>query len=251
MTLALQGRRAVVTGAGAIGRRMVERLGAEGVRVAVWDSSPEVLGGLARGASSTHVVDVTSPADVARAAAETLEGLGGVDILVTTAAVASVSTVADMEPAEWRRVLDVNLTGVFLTCQAFVRGMVEAGSGSIVNVSSIGGLRGEPEFSHYCASKFGVIGFSQSLAREVGASGVRVNCVAPGAIESPMNTQTMARDARRTGRSVDDVADQIRAKVALGRLGTPDDVADATLYLVSGLAGYVTGRTLSVDGGVF
>jgi NAD(P)-dependent dehydrogenase (short-subunit alcohol dehydrogenase family) len=249
----LSGRRAVVTGAGDIGGVIARELHRHGAAVTVWDRSEQALQRLSDGTDglSTRAVDVTSWEDVQASAEAAIAAMGGVDVLVNSAAIATFAPVSMLDPEDWRRTIDVNLTGVFLTCKGFVSHMTENGGGSIVNISSIGGLRGEPEFSHYCAAKFGVIGFTQSLAREVGEHGVRVNAVCPGAVESTMNTDTMARDARRLGVPIGDIEQAILRKTAMRRLTKPTDVADAVVFFASDLASFVTGEALAVTGGVF
>jgi NAD(P)-dependent dehydrogenase (short-subunit alcohol dehydrogenase family) len=243
-----------VTGAGDIGRVIAEELHAQGAGVIVWDrdlAALERLDGAQLERLSTRRVDVTSWEDVRQAGREAIEQGGAVDVLVSSAAIATFAPVATLDVDDWRRTIDVNLTGVFLACKALVPHMIERGRGSIVNISSIGGLRGEPEFSHYCAAKFGVIGLTQSLAREVGEHGIRVNAVCPGAVESTMNTDTMARDARRLGLPIEDIERAIVGKTALRRLTQPRDVANAVVYLASDLASFVTGESIAVTGGIF
>jgi len=253
MTPLLADRVAVVTGAGDIGSVIATTLHDHGARVTVWDRSAEALARVSAHSAdiATQTIDITDREAVADCARKVIDATGGVDALVNTAAVATFAPVAEMTPDDWQRTIDINLTGVFTCCQAFVAHMRERAGGSIVNISSIGGLRGEPEFSHYCASKFGVIGLSESLAREVGPDGVRVNCVCPGAVESTMNTDTMARDARRLGVAVDDIQDRILAKTALRRLVQPRDIADAVAFLTSDMAACITGVALPVTGGIF
>ena len=246
----LDGRRAVVTGAGDIGSVVAQRLRDHGAAVEVWDASAEALSGVAAAGIGVRQVDVTDRAGVEAAAADAT-GAAPVDVLANTAAVARFGSVADLDPDHWQHTLDVNLTGVYLCCRAFVGAMADAGGGSVVNIASIGGIRGEPEFASYCASKFGVIGLTQSLAREVGASGIRVNAVCPGAVESQMNTDTMARDARRYGITIDDVEQRILTRTALGRLVQPGDVADAVVFLASDLSSCITAESLAVTGGIF
>jgi 3-oxoacyl-[acyl-carrier protein] reductase len=246
----LRGRTAIVTGAGAIGRAIIGTLTRAGATVEVWERSPEPLASLQGTVSFCEIIDVSSARQVATAAKQARRRWGSVEILVNTAAIASFSTVEKMSVAMWRQTIDVNLTGVFLTCQAFIRSLAGQSKASIINIASIGGLRGEPEFAHYCAAKFGVIGLTQSLASEVGDRGIRVNCIAPGAIESPMNTATMTRDARRAGTSMDEIQARLCGRIPLRRLGQPEDVAEAALYLASDLAQYVTGMTLPVTGGI-
>ena len=246
----LEGRRAVVTGAGDIGSVVARRLHDHGASVEVWDASAAALAGVAADGLVVRQLDVTDRSAV-RAAAEDAVSEAPVNVLANTAAVARFGSVAELDPDHWQETIDVNLTGVYLCCRAFVGLMAAAGGGSIVNISSIGGLRGEPDFASYCASKFGVIGLTQSLAREVGSFGIRVNAVCPGAVESQMNTETMARDARRYGITVEDVEQRILARTALGRLVQPSDVADAVVFLGSDLSSCITAESLSVTGGVF
>ncbi len=246
----LRGRRAVVTGAGDIGSVVAQRLHEHGAAVEVWDSSQASLARVEAGGMDVRLVDVTDR-DAVEAAAEDAAAAAPVNVLANTAAVARFGSLAELDPDDWQETLDVNLTGVYFCCRAFATLMAAGGGGSIVNISSIGGLRGEADFAAYCASKFGVIGLTQSLAREVGASGIRVNTVCPGAVESQMNTDTMARDARRYGTTVEDVERRILTRTALGRLVQPADVADAVVFLASDLSSCITGESLAVTGGIF
>ena len=246
----LEGRRAVVTGAGDIGRVVAQRVHDHGASVEVWDSSPASLRSVEASGMDVRLVDVTDRGAV-EAAAEDAFAVAPVTVLANTAAVARFGSVAELDPDDWQETLDVNLTGVYFCCRAFTGLMAARSGGSIINISSIGGLRGEPDFASYCASKFGVIGLTQSLAREVGSFGIRVNAVCPGAVESQMNTETMARDARRTGMALEDVEQQILARTALGRLVQPGDVADAVVFLASDLSSCITGESLAVTGGIF
>ncbi len=246
----LEGRRAVVTGAGDIGSVVAQRLREHGAFVEVWDSSGASLSRVEADGVRVRLVDVTDRGAVETAAQDAVAE-APVDVLANTAAVARFGSVAELDPGDWQETLDVNLTGVYLCCRAFTGPMAAAGGGSIINISSIGGLRGEADFAGYCASKFGVIGFTQSLAREVGSSGIRVNAVCPGAVESQMNTETMARDARRYGITIEEVEQRILARTALGRLVQPDDVADAVVFLASDLSSCITGESLAVTGGIF
>ena len=246
----LEGRSAVVTGAGDIGGVVAQRLHDHGAGVEVWDASAAALSRVEADGIGVRQVDVTDR-DAVTAAAEAAVAVGPVSVLANTAAVARFGSVADLDPDHWQETLDVNLTGVYLCCRAFVALMAATGGGSIVNISSIGGLKGEPDFASYCASKFGVIGLTQSLAREVGPSNIRVNAVCPGAVESQMNTDTMARDARRYGITIDDVEQRILSRTALGRLVQPGDVADAVVFLASDLSSCITAESLAVTGGIF
>lgn len=246
----LESRRALVTGVGDLGIAIAETLRDHGATVDVWDVDRDALARAEEAGLATAEVNLTDREQVEHAAARTAERLGGIDILVNTAAVATFGPVVALDPEQWQRTIDVNLTGVFLTCRSIVPYMVEQGRGSVVNLSSIGGLKGEPEFSDYCTTKFGIIGFTQSLALEVGGDGVRVNALCPGAVESSMNTDVMLRDARRFEITVDEVEQMIVDQTALKRLGTPEDIANAALFLCSDLSSYVTGESLAVTGGL-
>ena len=246
----LEGRSAVVTGAGDIGGVVAQRLHDHGASVEVWDASAAALSRVEADGIGVRQVDVTDR-DAVTSAAEDAVAVGPVNVLANTAAVARFGSVADLDPDQWQETLDVNLTGVYLCCRAFVALMAATGGGSIVNISSIGGLKGEPDFASYCASKFGVIGLTQSLAREVGPFNIRVNAVCPGAVESQMNTDTMARDARRYGITLEDVEERILTRTALGRLVQPGDVADAVVFLASDLSSCITAESLAVTGGIF
>ena len=240
----------MVTGLGDIGRVVAQRLHEHGASVEAWDASASALSSVESDRIAVRLVDVTDR-DAVQAAAEDATRGAAVDTLVNTAAIARFGSVEDLDPDQWQETIDVNLTGVYLCCRAFVGLMAAAGGGSIVNISSVGGLRGEADFAGYCASKFGVIGLTQSLAREVGSSAIRVNAVCPGAVESQMNTETMARDARRHSITVEDVEQRILARTALGRLVQPGDVADAVVFLASDMSSCITAESLAVTGGVF
>jgi len=249
----LVGRTAVVTGAGDIGAVVARELVRHGAIVEVWDRSAPALdrvGEICRGGVTTRRVDTTSWPELEAATHDTVGKLGTVDVLVNTAAVLTFSPVAEMDPDVWRETIEVNLTGVFLSCRAIVGHMISNGRGSIITISSVAGLRGEPDLSHYSASKFGVIGLTQSLAREAGPFGVRANCVSPGAIASAMNTETLASAARRLGASVEESERQVIARTPLRRLGEPLDVANVVVFLASDLASFVTGQTIAVTGGI-
>jgi 3-oxoacyl-[acyl-carrier protein] reductase len=179
--------------------------------------------------------------DVANAeeAKRLVEAAGDLDILVNNAGLTRDTLLARMSDEDWRDVIDTNLGGVFNTCRAAVRGMMRRRSGSIVNVSSIVGLRGNPGQTNYSASKAGVIGFTKALARELGGRGVRANVVAPGYVSTRL-TEVIA----------DELKDQMLAATPLGRFGDPEDVAAAVRFLCSDEASFITGEVLLVDGGL-
>ena len=168
------------------------------------------------------------------------------DCAVANAGVLHLERVVDLDIADWRRVMDVNLTGAFLTVRAAAR---RTSRGSIVVTSSLFGLRGGAGNGAYSASKFGVVGLAQSLAAEMAPAGVRVNCVCPGQIATPMLHDVVAGLARIGSGDPTSFADEFASQIPLGRLGAPDDVADACLFLASDLSSYMTGQSLVVDGG--
>ena len=246
----LTDRVAVVTGGGDIGAAVVSALRQHGADVTVWDRHSQVLEELPEGVAG-RVVDVTADSEVASATDATIDAEGRIDVLVNTAGILTSAAVSEMSTDAWNQTIEVNLSGVFRCCRAVVPHMTRAGSGSIVNVSSTGGLRGAADHSHYCASKFGVIGLSESLAREVGQYGVRVNCICPGAVSSGMNTAMLTAMAGSTGSSYEAVEDSIIGNTALRRLVQPADVANAAVFLASDLSSCITGIALPVSGGLF
>ena len=241
---------AVVTGGGDIGSAVVAAMGQHGARVTLWDRDSQAIDGLPDSVTG-RVVNVTSDDEVASAANAVVRAEGRIDVLVNTAGILTSAAVAEMSTDMWRETIDVNLSGVFVCCRAVVGHMTDQGAGSIVNVSSTGGLRGAADLAHYCASKFGVIGLSESLAREVGQHGIRVNCICPGAVASDMNTETLAAMARRAGHSYEAIEDSIISNTALRRLVQPADVANAAVFLASDLSSCITGIALPVSGGLF
>ncbi len=168
-----------------------------------------------------------------------VEAAGAIDILVNNAGVTRDGLIARMPDEDWRDVIETNLGGVFHTCRASARGMMKRRSGSIVNISSIVGLHGNPGQTNYSASKAGIIGFTKALARELGNRGVRANVVAPGYVDTRL-TQVIA----------DEMKELMLANTPLGRFGRPEDVAGAVRFLCSDEAAFITGEVLLVDGGL-
>lgn len=246
----LSDHRVVITGVGDIGGVVATALMAHGAEVEVWDSNPDVL---RESGLPGRCVDVTD-AGAVDVAMKDSHGACALTGLVTTAGVLSVAPVVELDPSDWRRVIEVNLTGTFLCCRAAAQRMLSedppAVGRSIVTLSSIGGLRGEPDIAHYSASKFGVIGLTESLARELGPSGIRVNSVCPGAVDSRMNTELITTYAAGGGAQPSAVEQTIIESTPLRRLSTPADVAGTVVYLLSDLASFVTGEAVAVTGGL-
>ena len=244
---AFAGRTAVVTGgASGIGRAIALALAARGARVAVLDLQAERAADVAgeaerQGGEALAVAgDVTTAASVDAAATAVRGRFGPVHMLVNSHGISGFGTLPDLTEADWLRMLDVHLNGVFRTCRAFVPDMIGAGWGRIVNVSSVGGLRGGPMLVHYAAAKAGVVGFTKALAIDLGPKGVTVNAIAPGLVDTPMLRASGLSDAVRSATI---------AQMPIRRLGTPEDVAAACLFLVSDAAGWFTGQVLSPNGG--
>jgi len=239
---------AVVTGARqGIGRRLAEVLAAEGYALGLLDVLPadETLATVrdeARAEAHAVVVDIASEPEVEAAAAAVLDRFGRVDVLVNNAGVMLIEAAETTTADQWRRVLDVNLTGTFLVSRAFGRSMLHRRRGSIVNIASIAGLLGFPDRVAYNASKHGVIGLTRTLASEWGGRGVRVNAVCPSWVRGESDIEYRAKGTYTD----EDIIDS----VPLARFATADDVARAVAFLADDRqSGYVNGHTLSVDGG--
>ncbi|GAA4218883.1 SDR family NAD(P)-dependent oxidoreductase [Actinocatenispora rupis] len=238
---------AVVTGAAqGIGRQIAERLAAENYALVLADlreATDTFAAVRGRGAEAVTVTgDVSDDAVVDALAARVDDLYGRVDVLVNNAGVSLLRPAEETTAAEWRRVLDVNLTGPFLLCRAFGGRMLAAGRGAIVNVASIAGLRGVSDRAAYNASKHGLVGLTRTLAGEWGGRGVRVNAVCPGWVKTEMD----AADQASGGYTDDDIVDQ----VPMGRFAAPGDIASAVAFLADPeRSGFINGAALPVDGG--
>jgi 3-oxoacyl-[acyl-carrier protein] reductase len=237
---------AVVTGAGrGIGRAIALKFAAEGADVVVVSRTAEnsekvaaEIRALGRKAWAL-AVDVADSAAVSAAADKILADCGKVDILVNNAGVTRDGLLMRMSDADWDTVIDTNLKGAFLVTKAFFRTFAKQRAGRIINITSVIGLIGNPGQCNYAASKAGLIGFTQSVARELAGRGVTVNAIAPGFIETDMTSELN-----------EELKTNILRAIPLGKFGAADDIANAALYLASPGARYVTGQVLTVDGGM-
>ncbi|MDB6453223.1 3-oxoacyl-ACP reductase FabG [Falsirhodobacter sp. 20TX0035] len=239
----LTGKNALVTGAsGGIGADIARALHKAGAVVALSGTREAPLAELAAELGErAHVVtcNLSDAAAVEALPKAAAEAMGSVDILVNNAGITRDNLAMRMSDDEWQSVIDVNLTSTFRLCRGVLRGMMKARWGRIVNITSIVGATGNPGQVNYSAAKAGMVGLSKSLAFEVASRGITVNCVAPGFIATAM-----------TDKLNDDQKGRILAQIPSGRMGTPAEIAAAVLYLSSSEAGYVTGSTLHVNGGM-
>lgn len=234
-----EGRRALVTGAGSgIGAAVARRLAAGGASVVLADVRPDGIEALARelgGGAEPLVLDVRDEAAVAPAAAS-------LDVLANVAGIGSTQNAPDTPLEVWEDVFAVNARGTFLTCKHAIPDMIARGGGAIVNVASVAALVGLKNRAAYCASKGAVVALTRALAVDHVGDGIRVNAVCPGTVDSPW--------VRRLVDEAGESLDALRARQPLGRLGTPDEIAEAIVYLASDRAAFVTGSVFTIDGGL-
>jgi 3-oxoacyl-[acyl-carrier protein] reductase len=239
----LTGKSALVTGAsGGIGGAVARLLHGQGAAVALAGRNEASLRKLADELGErAHVTpaDLAAPDGVAGLVAAAGEAVGKIDILVNNAGLTRDNLALRMKDDEWQDVLDVNLTASFRLCRAVLRGMMRERWGRIISISSVVGVTGNPGQVNYAASKAGMIGMSKALAAEVATRGITVNCVAPGFITTAMTDMLNEQQA-----------EQLTGRIPAGRFGAPDDVAACVVFLASDEAGYVTGQTLHVNGGM-
>ena len=237
-------RVALVTGATrGIGRAIAERLRASGVFVigtATTEAGAATISSYTSATGRGAVLDVTDGAAVDALVANIEKEFGAIAILVNNAGITHDNLALRMKESEWDAVIDTNLKSVFRTSKAVMRGMVKARAGRIINITSVVGATGNAGQMNYAAAKAGVAGMTRALAREIGSRGVTVNCVAPGFIDTDM-TRALSAEQRSA----------LATQIPLGRLGHPDEVAHAVAFLASAEAGYITGTTLHVNGGMY
>lgn len=242
----LAGQVAIVTGAGrGLGRAIAQTLAAAGAKVACVDVSQETLAETvaaieaAGGTAEAIACDVTDGSRVGEVVSEVVEKWGGLQILVNNAGITRDALLMRMNDDQWDAVISVNLRGTFLFTRAATRPMMKGRRGRIINIASVSGLMGNPGQSNYSASKAGIIGLTRTVAQELAGRNITVNAVAPGFIATEM-----------TAALGDQILEEVRKQIPLGRLGQPQDVADAVLYLASEAGGYITGQVLPLDGGL-
>jgi 3-oxoacyl-[acyl-carrier protein] reductase/meso-butanediol dehydrogenase/(S,S)-butanediol dehydrogenase/diacetyl reductase len=258
-TRTLEGRVALVTGAGrrrGIGAAIAHELARGGAAVAVHGSGrdPDELAAVAANLSGRMLMveaELTDREAVAEMVREVSSQLGAIDVLVNNAGVAGSAGLHDLlelDDEVWYRTVDANLNAVFLVTKAVLRGMVDAGRGSIINMGSIAGRVGQPRMGAYCATKFALVGLTQQLALEF-APAIRVNCVCPGSTDTDMMDGTFARRDEAAGAPPGTAKAARIASLPLGRQGLPADIGRAVAFLASDDAAWITGQTLNVDGG--
>ncbi len=256
MSDVLSGQTAVVTGGASGNGRAICRefatAGADAVIVADVRETPRT------GGTPTHELvadetdaraefvdcDVSEPSDL-ESAVDLAREFGGIDVMVNNAGIFRVEEFLDVSEAEFDRLMDVNVKGVFFGCQAAARAMVENGGGAIINMSSMGGIRGATNYATYCTSKGGVRLLTYALADELGPKGIRVNAVHPGIVETAMTTEDVPQPLVGS-----EAGEQYKSQIPSRRFGQPEDVADACVFLASDRADYVNGESLVVDGGL-
>jgi 3-oxoacyl-[acyl-carrier protein] reductase len=237
------GRKAVVTGgASGIGLGVSRRLIAEGARVAIWDHNQEAIAAatadLGSGATGFQV-DIADPSGVEKAGRETAQALGGIDILVASAGITGPNTTLAEYPVDaWRKVIDVNLNGLFYCNRTVIPAMLSGGYGRIVNIASIAGKEGNPNASAYSASKAGVIGLTKSLGKELAKNNITVNCVTPAAVHTPIFDQMSQTHI-----------DFMLSKIPMARFGKVDEVTALICWLASEECSFTTGGVFDVSGG--
>ena len=241
----LKGEVALVTGASrGIGAAIADELAAQGATVigtATSDAGAQAIGErLAAKGGHGRMLNVTDGASVEALVDEIAKQFGGVSILVNNAGITRDNLLMRMKDEDWQAILDTNLTSVYRTSKAVMRGMMKARKGRIVNIASVIGVTGNAGQANYAAAKAGIIAFSKSLAKEIGSRGITVNVVAPGFIATDM-TASLPEDAKAA----------LVGQIALGRLGEPADIARAVAFLAGPAAAYITGETLHVNGGMY
>ncbi|KPD23606.1 MULTISPECIES: 3-oxoacyl-ACP reductase FabG [Idiomarina] len=241
--MSLENKVALVTGASrGIGKAIAQQLVQQGATVIGTSTSDKGAAAISDylGDKGKGIALNVTDADSVQETVKSLEKeFGSIDILVNNAGITRDNLMMRMKNDEWNSVIDTNLTAIFRVCKAVVRGMMKRRNGRIINISSVVGTTGNPGQVNYCAAKAGLVGFSKSLAKEVAARGITVNCVAPGFIDTDM-TKALTEEQKES----------IFANIPAARLGKPDEIASAVTFLASDGAAYITGETIHVNGGM-
>jgi len=243
----LKDKIALITGAGrGIGRQIALKMASEGASVIIADIDEKTMEDARQEISSLEVramsvkMDISDQDSVRAAVDKMLEEFGRIDILVNNAAIFRKAPFLEMTLDQWKQTTDINLTGLFNVTRAVAPGMAERGSGAIVSIASVDTFQGCRDYSHYAMTKAGVVGLSRTLAQELGPHGVRVNVIAPGIMLTEMT-----RDRVEANKEA------YLARVPIGRIGVPEDIANAALFLASEMSSYITGQVIHVNGGMY
>jgi 3-oxoacyl-[acyl-carrier protein] reductase len=243
MTTSMHGQVALVTGATrGIGKAIAQQLVAQGVTVigtATSDAGAASISDYLAEHGQGMILDVADDASIQKVLSAIESRYGQLDILVNNAGITRDNLLMRMKDDEWDSVLDTNLKSVFRLCKGVMRGMMKRRSGRIINISSVVGTTGNPGQTNYCAAKAGLVGFTKALAKEIAARGITVNCVAPGFIDTDM-TKTLTDEQKQA----------IFSNIPAARLGQPEEIAAAVVFLASPAAAYITGETIHVNGGM-
>ncbi|MCB6183518.1 L-iditol 2-dehydrogenase [Leeia sp. TBRC 13508] len=253
----LQNKHAVLTGAGGgIGLATAEAFVREGAKCTIVDIHPQASEGVValieKAPSSVQYVstDITNLQQIDEMVATAIARFGAIDVLFNNAGIAIFEKLLDSTEAAYDKLFNVNVKGLFFVMQKVLQHMVDSGvKGSVINLSSQAGRRGEALVAHYCATKAAVISYTQSAALAMAPHGIRVNAIAPGVIDTPMWKQVDAMFAQLEGLEIGQKKEMVGKAVPLGRFGFPEEVADAAVFLASELSRYITAQTLNVDGG--
>lgn len=249
MTKLLQNQVALITGGTAgIGKAIALRFAREGASVAVFGTNAsrgnQAVAEMQQSVPGSKIVffqvDVAQTKEVDEVIQKTSVELGPIDILVNNAGITKDQLLMKMSENDWDNVMDTNVKSCYNTSRSLVRSMMKAKKGRIINISSVVGLMGNPGQTNYAASKAAMVGFTKALAKELASRNICVNCIAPGFISTAM-----------TDALTDSQKDEILSKIPLGRFGSPDDIAEAALFLASSMGNYITGQVLTIDGGMF
>ncbi|NGX46384.1 MAG: 3-oxoacyl-[acyl-carrier-protein] reductase FabG [Chlamydiae bacterium] len=246
----LKGKNVIITGGTAgIGKQIALTFALQGANVAIFGRSEErakqVIEELEKAKIfpdqefHAEIVNVGDKASIESAIQDLLSKWGQIDILINNAGITRDGFLMKMKESDWDEVIEINLKSVYNTCQALVRPMMKARSGKIINISSVVGLTGNAGQVNYAASKSGIVGFTKALAQELATRGICVNCIAPGFIDTSM-----------TGALNETQKEGILRKIPMGRIGDPEEIANAALFFASDMSSYVTGQVLTVDGGM-